>query len=191
MKVTADGYLRTLHDVLCRTEVTLADGSVVPLEAGVSDAVARLEAVKAGGRKVMLIGNGGSAAIASHVQNDLCKSVGVRALVMSEPPLMMALANDDGYETVFEQQVNLWAQPGDMLIAISSGGRSPNILRGVAAALEHECSVVTFSGFAADNPLRRLGTVNFYVPASEYGYVELGHSILLHLVTDRAAGTST
>ena len=184
---TAASYFRMLFDAVSNTEVTLEGGLTVSLDHGIADVVKRLEDVRARGDKVMLIGNGGSAAIASHVQNDLCKSVGVRAMVMSEPPLMMALANDDGYETVFEQQVSLWAQPGDLLIAISSGGRSENILRGVKAAHARGAAVLTFTGFAADNPLRQLGTTNFYVSAAEYGYVELSHSALLHLVTDRAA----
>lgn len=186
MPDSAASYLRTLHEVLARTEVTRADGAIVSLDQAVDDTVGMLQVLKRTGGKVMLIGNGGSAAIASHVQNDLCKAVGARALVMSEPPLLMALANDDGYETVFEQQIELWAQPDDILIAISSGGRSENILRGVRAAADHRCVVVTFSGFAADNPLRRCGAINYYLPSSAYGYVELSHSILLHLVTDRA-----
>ncbi len=185
--MTAESYLSRLFDVLKRTEVTLGSGSAAALEDGLAETERTIDSVKQAGGKVMLIGNGGSAAIASHVQNDLCKTVGVRALVVSEPPLMMALANDDGYETIFEQQIELWAAPGDVLVAISSGGRSENILRGVRAAKAHGNTVITFSGFSPDNPLRSLGAINFYVPASEYGHVELGHSILLHLVTDRAA----
>jgi len=71
------------------------------------------------GGKALLIGNGGSAAIVSHMHNDLCKMVGVRAMCLTETPLMTALANDDGYETVFHKPISMWADRGDLLIAVS------------------------------------------------------------------------
>ena len=140
----------------------------------------------AGSGKLMAIGNGGSAAIASHMQNDVCKAVGVRSLVFTEQPLLTALANDDGYETVFETPVKLWAEPGDVLVAISSSGRSQNILRAVQAATERHCEVVTLSGFDEANPLRDMGAVNFHVASDVYGLVENVHGALTHYITDRA-----
>ena len=134
----------------------------------------------------MLIGNGGSAAIASHMQNDLCKAVGVRAMVFNEPSLLTALSNDHGYGCVFERPTELWADNGDLLLAISSSGQSENILRAVRASVAQGCQVITFSGFGADNPLRRMGHLNFYVPSQVYGYVELVHSTLAHFLTDCA-----
>jgi D-sedoheptulose 7-phosphate isomerase len=136
--------------------------------------------------KVMVIGNGGSAAIASHMQNDVCKAVGVRSLVFNEQPLLTALANDDGYEAIFETPVRLWAEPGDVLVAISSSGRSENILRAVQAATERCCEVVTFSGFDENNPLRSMGSVNFHVASAVYGLVENVHGAITHFMTDRA-----
>jgi D-sedoheptulose 7-phosphate isomerase len=112
--------------------------------------------------------------------------VGVRSLVFTEQPLLTALANDDGYETVFETPVRLWAEPGDVLVAISSSGRSDNILRAVRAASELHCDVVTFSGFDEDNPLRSMGTVNFHVASGAYGLVENAHGAVSHFITDRA-----
>ena len=143
--------------------------------------------VGANSRKVMLTGNGGSAAIASHMHNDLCKAVGVRALVFSEQPLMTALANDHGYECVFERPVQLWAEPGDLLITVSSSGKSQNILRAVKASSDMRCQIVTLSGFRPDNPLRQMGDINFYVGSDIYGYVETAHAALAHFITDRAA----
>ena len=70
------------------------------------------------------------------------------------------------------------------MIAISSSGRSLNIIKSAEAARSRGASVVTMSGFGQDNPLRRLGDLNFYVPSSQYGYVELIHGGLCHCVLD-------
>ena len=89
------------------------------------------------GRKVMVLGNGGSAAIASHMQTDLAHSLKVRALVFTEPSILTAQANDHGYETAFANLVDLWAEPGDLLVAISSSGeiaQHPQRLRGSQGA---------------------------------------------------------
>jgi D-sedoheptulose 7-phosphate isomerase len=137
------------------------------------------------GRKVLVIGNGGSAAIASHMQTDLCHSLGIRGLVFNEPPLLTALANDNGYEHAFQRLVDLWADPGDVLVAISSSGRSSNILNACAAARDRGASLITFSGFGADNPLRSQGDLNFYVANATYGPVESAHAVLVHHLTDQ------
>ena len=183
---TATSYLRALAERAEATQVTDRDGAAIALDEGAESAVRLILAASAHSGKVMAIGNGGSASIASHMQNDLCKAVGVRGLVFTEQPLLMAIANDDGYDTVFEAPVRLWAQPGDLLVAVSSSGRSENVLRAVRAALELDCNVVTFSGFDGDNPLRRLGGINFHVASHEYGFVENAHAAIIHFITDRA-----
>lgn len=137
--------------------------------------------------KVMLVGNGGSAAIAQHVHNDLAKTVGLRAQCFYDAPLMTAITNDDGYPEVFEQPIRAWADPGDVLIAISSSGRSENILRAARAAKEAGAEVLTLTGFDADNPLRALGDLSFYVPCSEYGPLEAAHMAFGHYLSERAA----
>src|SRR6516164_7294600 len=102
----------------------------------------------------------------------------------STTPALTCLGNDLGYENVFAKQLDLHARPGDFLIAISSSGRSPNILGAVKAARAQDCRIVTFSGFAAENELRRTGDLNFYVRSHEYGFVELAHLALCHAVLD-------
>ena len=185
---SAIDYLRTLSDFMLSTEVTDHRGEPLSLEQGVERAVQTILEVRFTSHKVMLTGNGGSAAIVSHVQNELCKAIGVQAMVFTEQPLLTALANDDGYGSVFEQPVNLWAQTGDLLMTVSSSGRSENILRGSKAALGKDCNLITLSGFSPDNPLRKMGHLNFYVPSSAYGFVEISHAALTHLITDRAMG---
>ena len=185
-ETTATEYLRALSQLMLSTEVTGRDGTALSLDEGSSRAVQMILSVGAASRKVMLVGNGGSAAIVSHMQNDLCKAVGVRAMVFTEQPLLTALANDHGYGCVYERTVELWAEPGDLMLAVSSSGSSENILRAVAASEERDCGVITLSGFNPDNPLRRKGDLNFYVGSDFYGYVENAHRALTHLMTDRA-----
>ena len=184
---SATAYLCGIARVFERIEVSGLGGDVLPLDDGIAQAVDMLVAVKAAGLKTLLIGNGGSAAIVSHMHNDLCKSVGVRAMVFNEAPLLMALANDDGYHTVFHQPVGLWADAGDLLIAVSSSGESENIVKAARLARERRCRVLTFSGFKPTNRLRSIGDLNVYVPDPGYGYVEMTHSVVGHCITDLAA----
>ena len=110
--------------------------------------------------KAIIIGNGGSAAIASHLQNDLCKAVGA-AMVFNEASLLTALTNDEGYDVAFRRMVELWAEPGDLMVAVSSSGCSVNIFLAVEAAVSWECRVITFLDFLPCNPLRGMGELNF------------------------------
>jgi len=133
---------------------------------------------------VIFIGNGGSAATASHQAIDYWKNGGMRAVAFNDASLLTCVSNDFGYQHVFEKPMEMFADAGDVLFAISSSGRSENILRGVAAATIKGCHVVTMSGFAPDNPLRRAGYLNFYVPSQSYGYVEITHLSLCHCIVD-------
>ncbi len=186
LKPTATSYLEGLAATFTRIEITGRDGVALPLDDGIERAVSLILGAGLGGRKVLLIGNGGSAAIVSHMHNDLCKAVGVRAMVFHELPLLTALTNDHGYECVFDRPIGLWADPLDTLIAVSTSGESLNILRGVKSAVDRGCRVLTMSGFQPTNRLRQLGELNVYVPAPSYGYVELTHSVLAHCLTDLA-----
>jgi D-sedoheptulose 7-phosphate isomerase len=179
-------YFQALATALEAMQVTDGSGASLPLDAGAARLIDALRAVRSAGGKVMVVGNGGSAAIASHMHNDLFKIVGVRSLNFLDVPLFSALSNDCGYATVYEKPIEMWSDRVDLLVAISSSGRSENILRAAAAAARRGCQTATFSGFAPDNPLRSMGTLNFYVPSSAYGFVELAHQTLAHFLTDAA-----
>jgi D-sedoheptulose 7-phosphate isomerase len=180
------GYFAEFSRVLERVEMTTREGALLPTDDGIGSVIEWIVSLKHQGGKALLIGNGGSAAIVSHVHNDLCKAVGVRAIVFNETPLLTALANDEGYHEVFHRPVELWADRHDVLIAVSSAGESENIVKAAALAREKGCRVVTFTGFKPTNRLRQLGDLNVYVPASSYGYVEMAHSVIAHCVTDIA-----
>lgn len=179
-------YCRQLSDLLARVSVTDAAGASLGLSPGGKLAAQLVLEARLAGKKIMVIGNGGSAAIAAHLHNDLSKAVGVRSLCFQDTPLLTALSNDEGYERGYERGVEQWAQAGDVLVAVSSSGRSANILRAAAAAGERGCRLLTLTGFAPDNPLRKLGEVNFHVPCAQYGLVELAHGVIAHYVTDAA-----
>jgi len=183
---TATDYLQTLSHCMLTTEVTDRQGTKLPLDDGADQAVQMILETRASSKKIMLAGNGGSSAVVSHVQNDLCKAVGVRALVFTEQPLLTAFANDEGYGSVFEKPIDLWAESGDLLFTVSSSGKSENIIRGLKSSENLGCKTITLSGFGEDNPSRRIGDLNFYVKSNEYGYVETSHAALLHFITDRA-----
>ena len=135
-------------------------------------------------RVVYFIGNGGSAAIAIHMTSDYLKNGGIKTHSMHDSAVLTCLANDFGYEFVFSKQVEMIAEENDILVAISSSGRSQNILNAVAVAKKKKCHIVTFSGFADDNPLRQAGDFNVYVPSMEYGVVESIHNMILQQVVD-------
>ena len=187
MKQPLTDYFDTITKILSTIEITNEQGSKFSLNEGADKAVDIIITAAKNSAKVMVIGNGGSAAIASHMQNDLCKMVGARGIVFYESPLLTAYSNDNGYEIAFEKSVELWAEKSDLLIAISSSGESDNILRAVDIAKIKGCNIITISGFLNNNPLRNMGDVNFYVPSKVYGYVEVTHSILVHFLTDIAA----
>lgn len=177
-------YFDELVAVLRVVQVTRGDGVAMTLDRGLEEVITLITACAAAGRKVIFIGNGGSAAIASHQAVDCWKNGGIRALAFNDSSLLTCVGNDFGYPHVFEKPVEMFADPGDVLIAISSSGKSENILRGSKAGLTKGCDLITMSGFKPDNSLRSMGSVNFYASSSSYSYVEITHLALCHCVVD-------
>jgi D-sedoheptulose 7-phosphate isomerase len=177
-------YFGTLSRLILAAEATDSLGRPIELERAFGKVQEAAHAAHDAGKKLMFVGNGGSAGLASHLAIDFSKNGGLRALAFNDASALTCLGNDYGYQHVFAKQIEFHAQPGDLLIAISSSGRSPNILAAVAAARTLQVGVVTFSGFEPDNDLRRAGDVNFYVGSSEYGLVEVAHLSLCHAILD-------
>jgi D-sedoheptulose 7-phosphate isomerase len=109
-------------------------------------------------------------------------------LAFNDAAALTCLGNDLGYERVFAKQIDMHGRQGDFMVAISSSGRSPNILGAVEAARHKGCAVLTLSGFSPDNPLRRAGDYNLYVASGEYGFVEIAHLALGHAMLDLSMG---
>ena len=141
------------------------------------------------GRKVLLAGNGASAAMASHVAVDLTKVAGIRAVTFNDADLITCLANDFGYEQWIAQAIECYGDAGDVAVLISSSGASPNIVNAARQARARGLGVVTLSGFDAGNPLRALGELNLWVNSRSYNIVETTHQSWLLAGLDHIAGS--
>ena len=141
-------------------------------------------------KKVIIFGNGGSAAISSHFSVDLTKNAGLRCINCNEADLITCFANDYGFERWVEKAVDFYGDAGDLLIVISSSGSSKNMLNGVKAARNGNFrAVVTLSGFAENNPLRQLGDINLWINSRAYNFVENIHQVWLLAIVDLIIGS--
>lgn len=134
--------------------------------------------------RLFFIGNGGSAAVASHCAIDYSKNGGFATFGPGDAAQMTCITNDLGFDNVYSLQIERHGMLGDVLFAISSSGMSENILHAVDEAKSKMMNVVTLSGFGEGNFLRQRGNVNFYVPSTQYGTVEICHLAILHSILD-------
>jgi D-sedoheptulose 7-phosphate isomerase len=166
-------------------EITDADGRPVEAEAGFVTWRKMAEEVRAHNGTIFFAGNGASASMASHFAADVRKNGRIHTEVFHDIALMTAIANDIAYEQVFAAPLKWHKRPHSQVVLISSSGASPNVLAAAKVAREQDYQIVTLTGKQPDNPLRRLGELNFYLPAFTYGEVETGHAAILHNWMDR------
>lgn len=188
MKKDIREYFGTLKGLFEEIIATGANGEVYQLDEAIDISIRIIIDQAAAGGKLLFIGNGGSAAIASHMATDFVKNAEIPAMAFNDSSLLTCISNDLGYKRVFEKPINMLAEPNDILIAISSSGESENILLGANAAIAKGTEVITLSGFDENNPLRRLGKINFYVPSTSYGHVEIVHLFICHSLVDIIIG---
>ena len=184
MKDYAEKYYNNLFAGLSAVKVTDKHKNGLDFYQGIEAACGLIQSQAESGCKLMFIGNGASAAISSHMAADYLKNGGLNTVTFNNSSLLTCMGNDYGYEHVFEKPIEISAQKGDVLIAISSSGKSENILLAVDAAKNKRCAVLTLSGFDPDNPLSSLGDINFYVPVKSYGIVEIVHHSICHCILD-------
>lgn len=180
---TIHQYLQDFNQVVTTTEITIGT-ELASQEDGYS---AMIEAIKTTEKKngvVYLVGNGGSSGIISHMAIDLLNACKVKAYPMTDNSVLTCIANDYGYEQVFSEPLKTLINENDLLIAVSSSGNSKNIINAVLSAKEKNATAITLSGFKNDNPLRSTGDINLWLNNSRYGFVEIGHSLLLHYLID-------
>jgi D-sedoheptulose 7-phosphate isomerase len=137
------------------------------------------------GQRIYFIGNGASAMMASHFAADACKNAGLSAMAFNDASLLTAIGNDVTFDEIFALPLGRLARAGDLVVAISSSGNSPNILRALDQARSMAMQIVTLTGKGADNRARARGDLNFYVPADRYGWVECAHQLILHYWLDQ------
>lgn len=173
-----------LHSLIKSIEFTNGNEAPAELQQCHEKVVKLIENARSIGASVYLIGNGGSAAIVSHAKTDLLNVASVKAITLHEPAIMTCLSNDYGYESVFSRQIEVLANPDDILIAVSSSGQSENILQAVNLMIEKGANVITLSGFDSDNPLRKIGHMNYWINSHNYTLVEIAHLFVLHHLAD-------
>lgn len=142
-----------------------------------------IETAKSNGT-IIIVGNGGSSAISSHVAVDFLKAVGMRAMTFNESSLITCYANDYGYKNWVKEALKSYAQKHDTIILISSSGESPNILNAAKYLKKENIKLVTFSGFNKNNSLSVLGDLNIWVDSKNYNYVEILHNQFLLMLVD-------
>ena len=180
-----EDYVAAVGSGLSHLEITDTRGQTLGVAGGFARWIEITHDVHARGQHIYLIGNGASAAMASHFAADACKNGGLRAQAFNDGALLTCTGNDVAFDQVFALPLSRFARAGDMLITISSSGASANILRALERAREMGLEIVTLSGKGADNPSRAFGDINVYVPSARYGWIESGHHVVLHYWLDQ------
>ena len=186
---TIEAHVKGYSDVLC-TALLSIDWRQLNL------AIEEIERVRKRRARLWVAGNGGSAAIADHLLCDWVKGT----FIPSQPPihvhslvsntaLLTACANDFGYEVGFSRQIEMQAQPGDVLICISSSGNSANILAALRQAGSMGLRTIVFTGFSGGEAVR-LADISLHIAAHNYGVVEDCHQILMHNIAQYIYGHS-
>ena len=149
-----------------------------------NDAIKLIEKCRKNRGKLILVGNGGSASISSHVAIDFTKACGIRSINFNEPNLLTCFANDFGYENWVTEALKAYSEPNDLIILISSSGKSPNIINAAEYCTSYGLDLITFSGFSENNLLKRQGLINFWVNSSSYNFIEMAHHLWLVCMVD-------
>jgi D-sedoheptulose 7-phosphate isomerase len=184
-----EAHVRDYTDTLCTALLSLDWGQL-------GQAIAEIADVRRRGARLWVAGNGGSAAIADHLLCDWVKGtfvhdrgpIHVHSLV-SSTALLTACANDFGYEASFSRQVEMQAEPGDVVICISSSGNSPNIVAALRAAQAKGLRTIAVTGFGGGEAAR-IADISLHVAAYNYGVVEDCHQILMHNIAQYIYGRS-
>jgi D-sedoheptulose 7-phosphate isomerase len=139
-------------------------------------------------KKVIIFGNGGSAAISSHVSVDLTKNARIRCMNFNEADLLTCFSNDFGYHKVFSKSLEFYADNGDVVIIISASGKSKNLIEAAKICKRKKMTLCTLTGFSKSNPLKKMGNINLWVNSRSYNIIENIHQIWLLSVVDRIIG---
>lgn len=176
---------QNFSDIIQNTCITKITHDSISIDSGMQAAVNILGRCRSKMGTVYIIGNGGSAAIASHASIDFINMDKIRAISLLDSAVTTCISNDFGYDQVYSKQLTQFIKKEDVLIAISSSGKSQNIINAVNVARNFGVSIITLSGFSENNPLRQLGDYNIWLNTSNYGQVEIGHAFILHYITDQ------
>ena len=166
-------YNKSIYNLLNDLDISLIDKSVE-----------LIQDCKKNKGKTIIIGNGGSASIASHVSVDFAKVANIPSNTFNNANLITCFANDYGHENWVKEAVKAYTQKNDILILISSSGTSNNIINAAKYCNENNIPLITLSGFDKSNPLAKLGDVNIHINSNNYNYIEMSHHIILVSIVD-------
>ena len=182
--------ISALHTILNNVFVSDKSGNALGSEAAFGQWKEKMLEIRTKNKTIYFVGNGASASMASHFAADTAKNGGFRTRVFTDLSLITAIANDISYEEVFAEPLRWYMEKGDMLVAISSSGNSPNVVRAVQTAGDAGGIVITLSAMGEDNAIRKKGDLNFYVSAQSYGLAETAHAAILHYWMDMIENSS-
>ena len=177
-------YIASVASALEKMEVTDSKGQELDTEEGMSRWCSITGELRQSNATMYFVGNGASAMMASHMAADASKNGDFRSVAFNDAALMTAVSNDIAYEECFAMPLKRFADSQDVLVTISSSGNSPNIVRAIEVAREVGLQMITLSGMKPDNLSRKMGDLNFYIPADTYGIIEVSHQALLHCWLD-------
>jgi D-sedoheptulose 7-phosphate isomerase len=149
------------------------------------DKVQTLKDLVTAHKQIIIIGNGGSNSIASHISQDYTKQLGKRSFSFSDPSRLTCYINDYGMEVAYQQFLKEFADKDSLVILISSSGNSENIVNCAKYCIDSKIKMITLSGFSENNKLKTLteeSYLHFWVDSSDYGVVECLHQVILHTV---------
>lgn len=181
-------YVADLGRITSSFEATDSDGRSIQQGEALAQIQSQMKLAHARDGKLIMLGNGGSNGMLSHLSFDYTKNGGMRSMAVTDASFLTGGSNDLGYDNLFAQWLVWHGKSEDMAICVSSSGKSPNILRAAAQAKAMGMFTVTLSAFGADNPLRTIGNVNIWLDTGTkmYGYAENGHQIILHAILEHS-----
>jgi D-sedoheptulose 7-phosphate isomerase len=134
-------------------------------------------------KRIIILGNGGSNSVASHISQDYMKFHGKKVSILSDPSMLTMLTNDFGYENAYQKFLECYVEEDTLVIIMSSGGESKNMLNAQQWCEDNKVSYGVLSGFKENNSLRTNSINalwNYYINSTDYGVVECVHQIFLH-----------
>ena len=143
-----------------------------------------IEKTKKNNGKIIIVGNGGSSSIASHISVDFTKVAKIKSLTFNNSNLITCFANDYGYDKWVVEAIKSYANKNDILILISSSGTSKNIINAAKYCKKKSINLITLSGFKKNNSLSKYGNINFHINSNQYNFIEMSHHIILVYLVD-------
>ena len=167
-----NNYLHEITDLLKSVDTNLINETVELIKKKIKS-----------NNTIYIIGNGGSSSIASHVSVDFIKAK-VKSQTFNNSNLITCFANDYGHDNWVKEAIKAYCSNHDLIILISSSGKSNNMVNAAKYCNENNYDLITFSGFENNNDLCKLGKINFFINSKNYNYVEMSHHIILVSIVD-------